>query len=148
MAGIVAGATLVSVGLTAAPASAAEKARHQVRVSTAGQQDPGYVTVVGRLVFVDKNTVRVSGVVNDVCPGNGKGGYVSLVVKFRNGTSATRSLGKDDGTCTGPGRYFSHNRSFEGRVKTARVMLREESRPNPREIAVAVTSFWGNPYVG
>ncbi len=139
---------LVAALVMAVPASAESK-RHHFSLSTAGQGSAGYATASGKLVFNGPHRVTVRGEVNDICPANGFGAYVYLVVIFRNGNLGIAPVGNDNDTCDEPTQPFSKTVNFGKKVVKARVYLQEEDRDTgmPRD-ALSRSHVWGNPYVG
>ena len=117
--------------------------------STKGQghdaSGPGHVKVRGDLTWYGKHKFAISGILNDVCPGDGHGAKFGLWIDYRRGDRTWHHLAKDTDGCDSPATTFSRSFDRERRIKRVILFLCEY---DPGADTCVGFKIWGkdNPF--
>ena len=115
---------LATAGLAAAPATAG--AAKGFNLTTGTSITKGKAHGVGSIAFVGPQRVRITGSINDICPGDGYGAYIEFKLNFKGGGYATRVI-SDQRKCEAkaPKRFAFTTPKFGHRVKSVGVTVIE-----------------------
>ena len=82
------------------PAAYAIDANQSYNLSTpSGGYFAGYATATGDITFHSKTSVAISGQVDDHCPADGAGAFLTAEVSYGNGTIGTYAVAQDTQGC-------------------------------------------------
>ncbi len=124
-------ALAVSAAALAASGTAAEAAQAKAfDLWTGTALTKGKAHGYGQVSFVSARKVKVSGYINDICPGDGYGAYIEFKMNFVGGGYAT-TVRSDTATCGKPRQAFSFTSPrFPRRVKSVGVTVIELDNDN------------------
>jgi hypothetical protein len=108
----------------AAPASAS--AAKGFNLTTGTSITKGKAHGAGSIAFIGPQRVRITGRINDLCPGDGYGAYIEFKINFKGGGYATRVI-SDQRKCEAkaPKRFAFTTPRFGHRVKSVGVTVIE-----------------------
>lgn len=134
----------------AGPASAAQG----FTIETAAGAAPadGSARVVGEVTFPTRSKFRVSGRINDQCPGDGYGAYLYVIGAYSNGdsiSSTPRLVATDTHGCTASSVGYAFDEPFTPNanrtVAWVRLSLYEYNSDNGAYGNVASSQYFHNP---
>jgi hypothetical protein len=139
-------ASPIGAATTAAPASATD-GDHYVHLETSYNGD-GKAEADVTFAWGDATTVLFRSVVQDLCPGDGHGAYVSMHVRYMDGTVQWKPVGKDTDGCDS-GYAFSSGTVTDGkRIRNIYFLLAEKEGDTGQTYDVDTSGTFDNPYTG
>lgn len=114
-------AALASLVL-AAPSAA--KPIKKFSVKTTANSSPGVAHAYGTIHFFAKRKVRITGRINDICPADGYGAYVTFYVNYGQYSNVYRKR-KDTSGCENSGKAYDFIVRAPSKVVSVRVSVSE-----------------------